>query len=97
MRARRRGGTDGDGGGDGAARGHRPGLEGAGLQAAATQVKALAPLDIINDQLIPALDQVGQGFEKGTLFLPQLLMTRRQPRRPSKLSRRIWTRRDSRR
>lgn len=51
------------------------GLKERAYQAAATQVKALAPLDIINDQLIPALDQVGQGFEKGTLFLPQLLMS----------------------
>lgn len=34
-----------------------------------------APLDIINSSLIPALDEVGQGFEKGTLFLPQLLMS----------------------
>ena len=25
--------------------------------------------------MIPALDQVGQGFEKGTFFLPQLLMS----------------------
>ncbi len=32
-----------------------------------------APLDIINEELVPALDIVGQGFEKGTMFLPQLL------------------------
>lgn len=32
-------------------------------------------LDLINEELIPALDQVGQGFEKGTVFLPQLLMS----------------------
>ena len=32
-------------------------------------------MDIINHELVPALDQVGQGFEKGTLFLPQLLMS----------------------
>ena len=31
-------------------------------------------LDIINQDLVPALDVVGQGFEKGTVFLPQLLM-----------------------
>lgn len=31
-------------------------------------------LDIINKDLVPALDIVGKGFEKGTLFLPQLLM-----------------------
>lgn len=34
-----------------------------------------APLDIINEEMVPALDVVGQGFEKGTLFLPQLLMS----------------------
>lgn len=33
------------------------------------------PMDIINGQLVPALDIVGKGFEKGTLFLPQLLMS----------------------
>lgn len=32
-------------------------------------------LDIINGQMIPALDRVGKGFEGGTLFLPQLLMS----------------------
>ncbi|MCR5214390.1 MAG: homocysteine S-methyltransferase family protein [Eubacterium sp.] len=33
------------------------------------------PLEVINDELIPALDKVGKGFEKGTIFLPQLLMS----------------------
>lgn len=32
-------------------------------------------LDIINQFLIPALDEVGKGFENGTVFLPQLLMS----------------------
>ena len=32
-------------------------------------------LDIINEELIPALNTVGEGFEKGTVFLPQLLMS----------------------
>lgn len=32
-------------------------------------------LDIINDYIIPALDIVGDGFEKNTIFLPQLLMS----------------------
>ncbi|MBO7600985.1 MAG: homocysteine S-methyltransferase family protein [Lachnospiraceae bacterium] len=31
------------------------------------------PLDIVNDDLIPALDRVGLDFEKGKSFLPQLL------------------------
>ena len=33
------------------------------------------PLDIIKEDLIPALNVVGDGFEKGTVFLPQLLMS----------------------
>lgn len=33
------------------------------------------PLEIINNELVPALDTVGKGFEKGTMFLPQLLMS----------------------
>lgn len=32
-------------------------------------------LVIINDYIIPALDIVGDGFEKNTIFLPQLLMS----------------------
>ncbi len=33
------------------------------------------PMDIINNELIPALDAVGKQFEKGTMFLPQLMMS----------------------
>lgn len=33
------------------------------------------PLAIIDTYLIPALDSVGKGFEKGSIFLPQLLMS----------------------
>ena len=32
-------------------------------------------LTIINEELIPALDRVGKGFEAGRVFLPQLLMS----------------------
>lgn len=32
-------------------------------------------MDIIRTELVAALDIVGQGFEKGTVFLPQLLMS----------------------
>ena len=45
-------------------------------EAKALCVKALEaepPLDVVNGRLIPALDVVGTEFEKGTLFLPQLL------------------------
>ncbi len=33
------------------------------------------PMEIINDILIPALDRAGAQFEKGTIFLPQLILT----------------------
>ena len=33
------------------------------------------PLGVINSELIPALDRVGRGFEAGTMYLPQLLMS----------------------
>ncbi len=32
------------------------------------------PMEIINDMLIPALDIVGDKFEKGKIFLPQLIL-----------------------
>ncbi len=31
------------------------------------------PMSIINDRLIPALDEAGERFEKGKMFLPQLI------------------------
>ena len=37
--------------------------------------KSIDPLIIINEQIIPALDTVGKGFENKTVFLPQLLMS----------------------
>ncbi|MDR1629225.1 MAG: homocysteine S-methyltransferase family protein [Oscillospiraceae bacterium] len=33
------------------------------------------PLAVINEQIVPALDVVGKGFEEKTVFLPQLLMS----------------------
>ncbi len=33
------------------------------------------PLDIINGEIIPALDEVGEGFEKKTVYLPSLLIS----------------------
>ena len=32
-------------------------------------------MEIVNQVLIPALDKIGAEFEKGTLFLPQLIMS----------------------
>ncbi len=52
----------------------RKGLKAEAKTAAAAALAAgQAPLDLVNASLIPALDAVGEGFEKGTVFLPQLL------------------------
>ena len=51
------------------------GLKEEAHRAAAAQLRTQKPLEIIDESLIPALDEVGKGFEKGTLFLPQLLMS----------------------
>lgn len=51
------------------------GLKEQAYTAACERLKTAAPLDLISRELVPALDEVGQGFEKGTLFLPQLLMS----------------------
>ena len=51
------------------------GLIGESKKAAAVALQSEAPLDVINKYMIPALDFVGAGFEKKTLFLPQLLMS----------------------
>ncbi len=42
--------------------------------AAKEERKVKDPLSIVNEELIPSLDRVGRGFEKGTVFLPQLLL-----------------------
>lgn len=34
-----------------------------------------APLDIVEGEIIPALDRVGEGYEKKTVYLPELLMS----------------------
>ena len=34
----------------------------------------VAPLEVIERGIVPALEEVGRGFETGTVFLPQLLM-----------------------
>lgn len=38
-------------------------------------LKSLTPLEIVNQEIVPALDEVGAKFEKGTLFLPQLMQS----------------------
>lgn len=53
-------------------------IKGQGAQAAritAEMIKTDAPLDIINNHIVPALDFVGTGFENNRFYLPQLLMS----------------------
>lgn len=38
-------------------------------------LKTANPLDIVNEDIIPALNTVGKGFENKTVYLPQLLMS----------------------
>ena len=38
-------------------------------------LKTKAPLDVVNDEIIPALNKVGIGYENKTIYLPQLLMS----------------------
>lgn len=51
------------------------GLKDQVYRATEEELKTKEPMEIINGELVPALDVVGQGFEKGTMFLPQLLMS----------------------
>lgn len=51
----------------------RRGLKAEAKAAAEAALATKEPLDVVNTSLIPALDVVGDGFEKGTIFLPQLL------------------------
>jgi len=44
-------------------------------QACASLLESTAPLDIVTNEIIPALDAVGRGFENKTVYLPQLLMS----------------------
>lgn len=52
-----------------------------GLKAKAADITAqlitagTAPLEIVQSEIIPALNTVGEGFEKKTVYLPQLLVS----------------------
>ena len=60
-------------GGDALFEAVRRGLKAEAHAAAQAALTMREPLDVVNTSLIPALDTVGDGFEKGTVFLPQLL------------------------
>ncbi len=49
------------------------GLRESAYSAAKKMLETTAPMELVESVMIPALDKVGQGFEKGTVFLPQLL------------------------
>ncbi|MBR4343052.1 MAG: homocysteine S-methyltransferase family protein [Lachnospiraceae bacterium] len=49
--------------------------EKAGLECKAMLAAGTEPVDIIDNNLIPALDKVGKSFEEKKTFLPQLLMS----------------------
>lgn len=51
------------------------GLKDQAAAAASVLLETEDALELIRTCMIPALDHVGQGFERGTIFLPQLLMS----------------------
>lgn len=51
------------------------GLKNDAVKAAEILLETTDSMAIINDYLIPALDAAGDKFEKGTIFLPQLILT----------------------
>ncbi len=51
------------------------GLRGDAAVLAEAALAKYDPMTVINEQIIPSLDEVGRGFEEKRLFLPQLLMS----------------------
>ena len=51
------------------------GLKDQAAAAVKLQLRNRMPLDIVQEEIIPALNTVGTGFENKTVFLPQLLMS----------------------
>ena len=50
------------------------GLKNDGRKLTGDLLKECSAMEIINDVLIPALDVIGEKFEKGKIFLPQLIL-----------------------
>lgn len=71
----------GDGGSSGSASGEgadifrciEKGMKADTASAVSKLLETHSEMELVNDFLIPALDNVGKGFEKGTIFLPQML------------------------
>ena len=51
------------------------GLKESAVKAALAELKQSTPLDIINNQIVPALNKTGKSFEEKKTYLPQLLMS----------------------
>ncbi|MCQ2545013.1 MAG: homocysteine S-methyltransferase family protein [Clostridia bacterium] len=51
------------------------GLEGETAKAVEELLEKMPAMDIVNNELIPALDAVGRGFEKGEIFLPAMMQS----------------------
>ena len=51
------------------------GLTGEAESACRELLSTLPPLEIVNQRLIPCLDQIGRDYEEGKIFLPQLIQS----------------------
>ena len=51
------------------------GLKKEGAKIVTTLLETIEPMEIINTMLIPALDKAGDQFERGKIFLPQLIQS----------------------
>jgi len=51
------------------------GLKEQAAQLTEEMLKSVEPLQIVQEEIVPALDIVGMGFENKTVYLPQLLMS----------------------
>lgn len=51
------------------------GIKSDAYSAAKAELESTPPLEIINKEIVPALDIVGKRFEEKTMYLPQLLMS----------------------
>lgn len=53
----------------------RKGLKGDAKKITEELLQSVPPLSVVSDEIVPALDAVGKGFEEKTVYLPQLLMS----------------------
>ncbi|MDO4458703.1 MAG: homocysteine S-methyltransferase family protein [Clostridia bacterium] len=51
------------------------GMKESAIESAKTLLENTEPLTVINEHIIPALNEIGAAFEKGKAYLPQLLMS----------------------